>query len=390
MPRTIWRVVASIATSASLVVACSPTTVLPSASEAARTAAAPSVAMTAMPPSPPEPNASASPSQVAVGPGSWTLTGSMIQGRSFGSTAAVLQDGRVLVAGGEGEDSLATAAAELYDPMTGRWVSTGRLHSRRRGDAAALLADGRVIVIGGFHSPPRVGELYDPQTGTWSTTRPMASQRYAVSLAPLPDDRVLVFGGWAPNGTWNRRVDLFDATTESWRSSAQMAAPPGPVAVLADGRLLVMHEGHAPEIFDPATKRWGRIASPLPLTSGQWVSAIRLADGRVLLMSSHRGAAEIYDPITDTWSATNDPHTGLGPATLLDDGTVLVVGSVRSARFDPATGSWSDVPRPPLPRDYALESVDGVEVDLMARLRDGRVLVTEHGSVAVYDPMAGG
>jgi hypothetical protein len=136
------------------------------------------------------------------------------------------------------------------------------------------------------------------------------------------------------------------------------------------------------------TGRWRSVASPS--ISGPWEAAVRLADGRVLALSPHVGAAEIYDPITDSWSATGEPHTGRGPATLLADGTVLVVGNVSSARFDPATGTWTGVPRPPLPRDYALESIDGVEVSLIARLPDGKVLATEGGSAAVHDPTASG
>jgi hypothetical protein len=108
------------------------------------------------------------------------------------------------------------------------------------------------------------------------------------------------------------------------------------------------------------------------------------------LLAFASGDSQLYDPVDDVWTAANGPHTGRGRAALLADGTVLVVGKVSSARFDPASGSWSAVPRPPLPRDYALDSIDGVEVDQLARLLDGKVLATEIGAAAVYDPTAGG
>jgi hypothetical protein len=381
-PRTL--IGAFVASFALVVAACGSDTTSPLPSAVSVTAAPASVAPTPVESGIPNPTPAASPSQAVIGAGSWTATGSMIRGRSHGAAATVLQDGKVLVAGGEAEDTFATAATELYDPATGSWTRTGKLHSRRRGDSATLLADGQVLVIGGFGSPPRVGELYDPGTGTWSLTRQMARWRYSPSVAALADGRVLVFGGWAESGTWSHRADLYDPTTGRWDATGHMAAPQGPFTVLGDGRVLVMHEGHAPEVFDPITGRWRSVARPT--TDVPWNALVLLADGRALALSTRDGESELYDPTADRWIATSTSHTGEGPATLLDDGTVLVVGKVRSSRFDPTTGSWSDVPRPPLPRDYALDSIDGVEVNMIARLPDGKVLATEGGSAAVYDP----
>ena len=81
----------------------------------------------------PDPTPVASPSSPVVGPGFWTTTGSMTHGHSYGATVTVLQDGRVLVAGGEAASGLISAAADLYDPTTDRWAATGKLHSPRRG-----------------------------------------------------------------------------------------------------------------------------------------------------------------------------------------------------------------------------------------------------------------
>jgi Kelch motif/Galactose oxidase, central domain len=366
--------------------ACGSDTSTPSPSSLPASGAPASIAPTAVVRATPNPTPAGSPTLTVIGPGAWATTGSMVHGRPFGATATVLQDGRVLVAGGEGEDAYATAAVELYDPVTGRWTATRKMHARRRGDVATLLADGRVLVIGGYGDTPSRGELYDPRTGTWSDTRPMTRWRYEPSAAALADGTVLVFGGWASSGTWTRRVDLYDPASGTWKATARMSAPAGPSAVLADGRVLVMHEGQAPEVFDATTGRWRAIASPL--TSASWSSAVRLADGRVLLLSTQMGAAELYDPTGNAWTAASGPHTGRGPATLLADGTVLVVGRVSSARFDPMAGTWSAVPRPPLPRDYALDSIDGVEVNQMVRLLDGKVLATENGTAAIYDPAA--
>ena len=351
-----------------------------------------SIAPTPAGPATPNPTPAVSPTQAVIGPGSWASTGSMVHRRSYGATATVLQDGRVLVAGGEVDGNSSSAAAELYDPATGRWTPTRKMFAKRRGHVATLLADGRVLVAGGWSYsglPPEFGEIYDPSSGTWTKTSRMNHWRYSPSATLLADGRVLVTGGWSSGGGVTRHAEIYDPAANRWTATRNMAATPGPATSLADGRVLVMHEGRAPEIFDPGTGRWRTIASPL--SGSPWDAApVRLPDGEVLLLSPRNGAAELYDPAANAWTATSGPHTGLGPGVLLADGTVLVVGRVSTGRFDPITGSWSDVPRPPLPRDYGLDSIDGVEVNLIAVLRDGRILATENGSAAVYDPTAGG
>jgi S-formylglutathione hydrolase FrmB len=103
-------------------------------------------------------------------------TGSMADTRDA-QTATLLPEGRVLIAGGETSDSQTSrATAELYDPKIGTFTATASMATPRSGHTATLLADGRVLVAGGsdagFLSWPSVAsaELYDPQTGTFTST----------------------------------------------------------------------------------------------------------------------------------------------------------------------------------------------------------------------------
>jgi hypothetical protein len=74
-------------------------------------------------------------------------------------TATLLSDGRVLVAGG------GDATAELYDPATATFSSTGSMAVARSSHTATLLSDGRVLVAGGADNNAGAlasAELYQP------------------------------------------------------------------------------------------------------------------------------------------------------------------------------------------------------------------------------------
>lgn len=122
----------------------------------------------------------------------FTDTASLTPGRDA-HTTTLLQDGRVLVAGGGGADT----SCALYDPATKTWTPTGSLAGGRQNHTATLLPDGRVLVAGGYHAEVSVAsaEIYDPATGTWSAAGSMATGRFDHGAALLPDGRVLVLAG---------------------------------------------------------------------------------------------------------------------------------------------------------------------------------------------------
>src|SRR3546814_14126284 len=74
--------------------------------------------------------------------------------------AVRMQDGRVLVVGGQRGRNLATNSAEIYDPATAAFTLSGAMQLPRCKHAAVLLQDGRVMVIAG--------------TRHWHERRPLA------------------------------------------------------------------------------------------------------------------------------------------------------------------------------------------------------------------------
>jgi len=145
--------------------------------------------------------------------GTFSLTpGELIMGR-IGSdspfTATVLQNGRILVAGGQGSavGSGILAEAELYDPTTGQFAQTGSMTVSRSGHTATLLNDGRVLITGGVANgfiegnPSGIqqsAELYDPASGVFTATGNMNVARSQHTATLLGDGRVLIAGGLAP------------------------------------------------------------------------------------------------------------------------------------------------------------------------------------------------
>src|ERR1017187_10847960 len=86
-------------------------------------------------------------SSMAQVSGTWSATCSL--GTARYQTAAVLVNGKVLLAGGIDSSNSVLASAELYDPATGAWSPTGNLNVARDTYLATALPNGKVLVAGG-------------------------------------------------------------------------------------------------------------------------------------------------------------------------------------------------------------------------------------------------
>ena len=120
----------------------------------------------------------------------------------FNPVMALLADARVFVVGGKEQGSppsnLALVAnARLFDPATNAFSVSGALTSPRVGATATRLQDGRVLVFGGEGTTgwPDRGELYDPRSGQFSPTVAAGAGRYGHTATLLPNGKVLIAGG---------------------------------------------------------------------------------------------------------------------------------------------------------------------------------------------------
>ena len=116
----------------------------------------------------------------------------------FGTPATLLENGVVLLAGGKGP--FTGASAELYDPARGIWTATGSLNNARYIHTATLLQNGIVLVAGGNDSSTGFAlasaELYDPASGSWTATGGLNAARGYHTATLLRNRKVLVAGGF--------------------------------------------------------------------------------------------------------------------------------------------------------------------------------------------------
>ncbi len=137
--------------------------------------------------------------------GTWSSTGSMASPRE-GQQATLLPDGNVLVSAGI--EAAAGSFAELYNPTAGTWsAATGGLNACvanfdcRIGSSATLLGNGQVLVAGGLYgldtnpSSTASAILYNPATNSWTLTGSLTTAREDQTSDLLTSGQVLAAGG---------------------------------------------------------------------------------------------------------------------------------------------------------------------------------------------------
>lgn len=324
--------------------------------------------------------------QDAAAQGTWTPTGSMAAARRD-HTATLLNNGKVLIAGGTG------GSIELYDPATGTFSPTGSSLGGgfSHGATATRLVDGRVLVVGG------PAEIYDPSSGTFSPAGTLnVVGRVFHTATLLPDGKVLIAGGQTSSATETfASAELFDPTTSTFTLTGNlntdrsdhtaMLLPNGKVLVAGGIRITTPGFGislSSAELFDPVSGTFsltGNMTQPrCCLNSTQ---AQILGNGRVLVFGGLPAqSGELFDPATGTFSATGTLNTPRGAmsATLLPDGQVLIAGGsiVVSGGF-PGTTNSAEIYNPATNAFTPIASMNQARQQHLATLlTNGQVLVT--------------
>lgn len=243
------------------------------------------------------------------------------------------------------------------------------------------LSDGRVLVAP-VHGGDGHASLWDPAAGTMTPTGTMVAPDRSVSGVTLDDGRLLLAGGdyvygaggdGSPSG--DPTAEVYDPSSGTFTSLGRLPDPiyGGSAVRLADGRVLLTGGLAAPgeppgrpsaasEIFDPSTNTFMRTGGPIQPRAN--ADAVTLADGRVLVVGGRLA----------------------GPNGIVADGPETLSAEI----YDPATGRFTPTGSlPAIPSDTAGYRYPLGEWGPLVALPDGRALVVGLRCQEVHDVVGG-
>ena len=270
-------------------------------------------------------------------------------------TATLLPDGKVLVAGGA-DASGSLSSVEIFDPANtaaGFRTLAASMGAARAGHTATVLNDGKVLIAGGDDAG--TAEIFDPATETFSSVlMAMAAPRIGHTATLFSDDSVLLAGGNTDS------MELFTPADQKFTLDLQKmsAARTGHEAIeLSDTRLLFFEgdTGNTIDEFNHSTDTL-TLKDTLDAVAS---SATLLANGKILVLRPD--LAGLYDPnaadATTAFTAFDETsvpgssillRSGQTASQLSGDKKILVAGGLNAqnlfqgaALFNPAR-IWTD------------------------------------------------
>ena len=277
-------------------------------------------------------------------------------------TATLLNDGRLLIVGGFGDDGRSTAAVEIFDPRSGEIMTTDSLNAARAGHTATLLANGKVLIAGGYDGDYlNSTEIFDPVSGKFTHGEKLTMPRSEHTATTLADGSVLLVGGVGTGWTFLADSEIYSPATGKFAASGKMTTPreSHTATLLRDGRVLITG-GHkdrrsamtvytSTEIYNPKSKTFSA-GSSMTIKRHKHAATL-LPDGNVLIvagsderdMEGAYDSVEMYDVRTGRFSSVgklrSDRYKLNASVMTLKNGKVLISGGSDTAElFDPTTG----------------------------------------------------
>jgi hypothetical protein len=263
-------------------------------------------------------------------------------------TATLLLDGRVLVAGGQSGDPSRDAMdhAEIFDPVTNHFDAVASpMLAPRYCHTATLLQDGRVLLAGGNNRYADgvnfLGETFDPVSAAFSPAGDMVDGRTSHAAVLLDTGLVLIAGGMGGWGDPIGEVELFDPDLGVFVEGSNPCPVP-PLYILGarmpSGQALLLNMGRdGAALYDPASGNFESIPGLLHPRIGATMTF--LEDTAEFVIIGGCSPEDPSQPVLDIegYDPRTGAHRNLGllrrgrahhTATLLPDGRILLIGGV--------------------------------------------------------------
>jgi hypothetical protein len=226
-----------------------------------------------------------------------------------GHTATRLQDGRVLIVGGENQSG-PLSGSEIFDPATQTFSPGADAGAARTEHAAVRMNDGRIFIAGGRDQSGVLDstELFDPSSASFTAGPSLTHARAGLAATLLADGRILVTGG-DEEGTAEildaqaQGVTALDETLNTVRLQHSALLLTSGKVLIASGVGPLGNTIQSGEIFDPADGSFALISGALSAPRTRPVLR-ELPNGFVQVIGGDSGGSmEIFVPEFDDFEA---------------------------------------------------------------------------------------
>ena len=265
----------------------------------------------------------------------------------YGHTATMLQNGQVLIAGGE-VDAIPSGAhntAELFSLANQTFTPVPvPMTTAREGHAAVPLNNGQVLITGGDNPPNgslNSAEIYDPPSNTFvAVASPMTVPRISHVMTLLNGGKVLVAGGAADSNSGSAALnaaELYDPITQRFVLVGNMTSvrEHQTATLLNDGTVLEDGGTDGTNIFNTAdiytSSRLSGLTSiaitPSTSSIGTGAQQPFTAEGTFSDGSAQTLASVLWSASSPATAPISDDATNPGVAVGVAQGTTTITAS---------------------------------------------------------------
>lgn len=284
--------------------------------------------------------------------------------------AVLLDDGRVLIAGGEHDEGgivKPSKSCEIYDPVSNEWTVTTPMSRPRILHGILLMYDGRVLVWGGYDSSVggldylNDGEIWDPATEQWTQTA-------EIGLPGAPSPRLFRHNGKhfvaAKSGIYEYDAATNTVFPATFAGSSLSNLAGASVSVFPDGSYLVAGGDGVAGAFNTRYVEGTKVHDQVSHGKHAYHSTLILDDSLVLLLGGMDSRGEIFNRNTKQWELLSDAiaskDEGIFPG---KPGKVISFGGDRVGELAVESRTFTPIPRPEPSRWGADGNTNAVQLD---------------------------